>query len=101
MIGSTDRVRNLKRGHRTQVPASHSQYQRETQNIRTFNFHKPPHTPFIHKIIKRNTPLGLTLQHTTPSVNWIHIKRTPTKHVARKRPSYGGPAIHSAILSTC
>ncbi|KAI5648571.1 hypothetical protein M9H77_34576 [Catharanthus roseus] len=52
MIGSTDRVRNLKRSHRTQVPASRSQYQSETQSTlyERLIFHKPPYTPLIHKL---------------------------------------------------
>ncbi|KAI5681871.1 hypothetical protein M9H77_03099 [Catharanthus roseus] len=51
MIGSTDRVRNLKRGHRSQVSASRSQYQPETQSTlceRSIS-HKSPHTPLITK----------------------------------------------------
>ncbi|KAI5671520.1 hypothetical protein M9H77_11884 [Catharanthus roseus] len=113
MIGSTERVRNLKRGHRAQVPASHNQYQSKTQSTlyERLIFHEPPHTPLIHKIesspyrralhrVKRNTALGLTFQRYYASINWIQIKSKPTKHVVRKRPSYRGLATNSAIFST-
>ncbi|KAI5665915.1 hypothetical protein M9H77_15768 [Catharanthus roseus] len=51
MIGLTDKVQNLKQGHQTQVPASHSQYQPETQStlLKRSIFHKPPHASLIHK----------------------------------------------------
>ncbi|KAI5657357.1 hypothetical protein M9H77_26150 [Catharanthus roseus] len=85
MIGSTDRVRNLKWGHRTQVPASRSEYQPETQStLYEYSIsHKPPHTPLIHKIESSS-----------------YRKSKPIKYVIWKRPSYGGLATHSTILST-
>ncbi|KAI5683792.1 hypothetical protein M9H77_05020 [Catharanthus roseus] len=85
MIGSINRVRNLKRGHQTQVPASRSQYQPETQSTlyERSIFRKPPHTPLIHKI------------ESSP-----YHRSKPTKYIVRKRPSYRRLATHSAILST-
>ncbi|KAI5671708.1 hypothetical protein M9H77_12072 [Catharanthus roseus] len=41
-------------------------------------------------------PWAYPSNDTTSSINWIQIKSNNTKHVVRKRPSYGGLATHSA-----